>query len=890
MYRKRERTVEPGRVFGGYEIVDFIGAGGMGEVYRAHDPMLGRDVALKLLPRELVADPERRARFEDETRAMAIVSHPNIVTIHTAGTEGGIPFIVTELLEGRTLDAELRRSGSMALNRAFMIAIQIAKALSSMHEKGVVHSDLKPTNIFLSSDDHVKILDFGLSRLVTSEWQGIEQREDTASFPQLMYGSAGYMSPEQVEGLATHPSSDIFSLGAVLYEMVHGKAPFRRENVVETLHATLKESPAETSWRAATPLATVVDRCLQKRPDRRYQSGREVLIALEHVEETVRSRSVGIVPRLKQPISKYRIPLALAVFILVVTISVAAFRSQIDADVSPPSLQITDVTLTRVTTDGVMAAAALSPDGSFLACATIRRNGLYALELRHVMSRSTMTLVGPGDEYISSPRFTFDGSFIYYRNEAGTTYRTPLLESNPEPVLQNARAVEFSPDGKSMAFVKSDEPGTSSLLIADIDGTGIREIAELSDGRTFMHLGWRPDGKRLIATVYDTDRDRANHYPLQIQIETGTVQPLPLCTQIRLAGRIITIQPLADDSGLLMTTDPRRDGQLWFSTYTGECSQLTDDPMTYQLVGMTRNSGVHAVLGIQRMANLWRIPLDGEEFPVKLTKGLNTGDGVGGIAPLPDGRIVFAHNALGKASSPSHLWTVDAEGSLEQLTRSPHGESSPIVSPDGRDIIYLRGDSEPGEYWKIGITGGTSERLINSAGTAFTSNPSRPAHWIYYTVSTRFGGPDRVYRMPIDGNAHPEDITPRDDCVFGEVSPDGKLLACFDRSTMSEKIVAMDSGEILRSFTVPGTMAGTGWTPSGSGLLYIKSEDNGDNIWFQPIEGGPPRKLTSFESETVRAFAMTPDEKSLICSLGPWVSDVYYAQTVRSHVPAHPGD
>ena len=280
--------IAPGSKLGPYEVVAPLGAGGMGEVYRARDARLGRDVAIKVLPGALVADAERLRRFEQEARAASALNHPNILVVHDTGRHDEMPYLVTELLEGETLRARLQ-SGPLLSRKAVEHAGQIASGLAAAHEKGIVHRDLKPENVFLTHQGQAKILDFGLARLGAGE----PEREDSptrtrGTDPGSVLGSAGYMSPEQVRGQTADHRSDIFSFGVVLFEMLTGERAFRRGTAAETMTAILKEEPPEQPESKALPpaLERIVRHCLEKRPEDRFQSARDLAFDLQALSVT----------------------------------------------------------------------------------------------------------------------------------------------------------------------------------------------------------------------------------------------------------------------------------------------------------------------------------------------------------------------------------------------------------------------------------------------------------------------------------------------------------------------------------------------------------------------------------------------------------------------------
>jgi Protein kinase domain len=278
-----DAALRPGSKVGAYEVIAPIGAGGMGQVYRARDPRLGRDVAVKVLPREFAEHPERRRRFEQEARAAAMVDHPNVVAIHDVGSEGGIPYIVFELLEGETLARRLSR-GRLAIGNAIEVAAQIARGLAASHARGVTHRDLKPDNVFLTAGDRVKVIDFGLAR--PSQPAG-RAGETGATVPGTVMGTVGYMSPEQVRGEALDHRTDLFALGAILYEAVSGRRVFDGGSAADVMHAILGlEPPPLTVVAPPTPpaLDRIVRRCLAKDRGERYQSAHDLAFQLESVD------------------------------------------------------------------------------------------------------------------------------------------------------------------------------------------------------------------------------------------------------------------------------------------------------------------------------------------------------------------------------------------------------------------------------------------------------------------------------------------------------------------------------------------------------------------------------------------------------------------------------
>jgi len=308
-------TLTSGTKLGPYEIESLVGAGGMGEVYRAHDARLNRTVAIKILPSSFSADRDRLQRFAQEARAAAALNHPNILSIFDIGEQGGAPYVVSELLEGETLRARLK-NGSLPIRKVIDYALQVARGLAAAHEKGIVHRDLKPENLFLTNDGRVKILDFGLAKLTRPETEGGSGDAPTvqvATEAGVVMGTAGYMSPEQVRGKPADHRSDVFTFGAILYEMVSGKRAFHGESAADTMSAILKEETpelSETARNVPPGLERIVRHCLEKHPSQRFQSAGDLAFDLEALTEVSTSTKSGAQAAVQQADAGRRRPQA----------------------------------------------------------------------------------------------------------------------------------------------------------------------------------------------------------------------------------------------------------------------------------------------------------------------------------------------------------------------------------------------------------------------------------------------------------------------------------------------------------------------------------------------------------------------------------------------------
>jgi serine/threonine protein kinase/WD40 repeat protein len=561
-------AIKTGTRIGSYEIVSPLGSGGMGEVWRAHDTRIDRDVAIKVLPEELAADADRLARFELEARAAGALNHPNILTVFEMGTLEGHPYLVTELLQGATLREKLgdTRAGSaggerLPMRKALELGAQVATGLAAAHEKGIVHRDLKPENIFVTSDGRVKILDFGLAKLTVAPDEpsnltsAATERQPTS--PGTVMGTAGYMAPEQVRGQAADPRADIFACGAVLYEMLSGCRAFEGPSSADTMSAILKEDPVELSGehlRVPMAVERLVRRCLEKEPSQRFQSARDLAFALEAVEGS--SMSSGQAAVLEAPRRARKPTLPIALTLLAALVAAAAYygglrRGTTEAQTFPaPSRD--PVTLTPLTfRPMIIFEAAFAPDhrtvifsaseeGTTPSIYTVspdypepRDAGLPDVHLLAISSKGEMAV-------LTHPHF------LNHRLFEGTLARVPVGGTAPREILEGVRQAAWSPDGEQLAIIRSVDavdrleypigkvlysaPGYLSDLKVSPDGTRVAffehpqkfddrgeikvvgpsgHVSTLARGYWGAEgIAWAPDGKSLL---YSADRSGAGY-------------------------------------------------------------------------------------------------------------------------------------------------------------------------------------------------------------------------------------------------------------------------------------------------------------------------------------------------------------------------------------------
>ena len=546
--------LRPGQTIASYEVISFISRGGMGEVYLAEDKRLGRKVALKLLPASFTTDGDRLRRFEQEARAASALNHPNIITIYEIREAVGSHVIATEFVEGETLRLRMNRS-ALTLSEALNISMQVADALSAAHKAGIIHRDIKPENIMLRPDGYVKVLDFGLAKLseeatpaVAAEAPTIQVRTGSG----IVIGTAGYMSPEQARGLGVDHRSDIFSLGAVIYEMLARRKPFEGDTPSDTLASILKTEPPPLS--RVTPgippeLARIVTKALRKDREERYQVVKDLWLDLKALKQELEfqdkldlsgasnTEATGVMfpgeptgtlsgPQATAPasaissisesisieIKRHKVGVALTLVALCLIVAAAGFGVYKWLHRAVPLAHFSDVRLTRITNSGNVIDATISPDGKYIVYALSDRSR-QSLYIRQVSTANDKEIVPPAPVGFFGVTFSPDGTELFYaikqNLDTGTLYRVPVLGGTPVKVLEKIDGpISFSPDGKQFVIVRAHypQPGESALVIANIDGSSERDLAVVKHPRRMSPLfftgpSWSPDGKIVACSV-----------------------------------------------------------------------------------------------------------------------------------------------------------------------------------------------------------------------------------------------------------------------------------------------------------------------------------------------------------------------------------------------------
>jgi serine/threonine protein kinase len=721
--------LQPGIRLGDYEIQKLLGSGGMGEVYRARDMRLGRDVAIKVLPSYVLGDPDRLRRFEQEAKAAAALNHPNILAVHQLGTYQGAPYLVSELLEGSSLREQLMR-GPLPIRKAIDYAVQVARGLAAAHEKGIVHRDVKPENLFVTKDGRVKILDFGLAKLVQTSHGTPETTLaiTTGTEPGMVLGTVGYMSPEQVRGDGADHRCDIFAFGAILYEMLSGKRAFKKPTSAETMSAILNEDPhpvSQTVLNISPGLQRVVQRCLEKSPEQRFQSASDLAFALEALSESASTSSPAVRPLTSRIQWKWiaisAIPIlaiaGLVIWMLPPTLPVVENVTQLTEDGEPKS----DGSLSTLVTDGTRL---YFNEGSRIMQVGV--NGGHATAL-------STTLVEPRVTSIST-----DGSFLlaeelppaFPTGAAGGTLSLLSLPADESRQLAGTVAIAgtFLPDGR----ILYTQLGRDISVVAK-DGTEPHTLASVpSEAIALFALSVSPDGTRVAFTSVEGE-DTQKFEILEMAADGANLRPLLRGGERGLPQEICCSKWTPDGQYQIFQARTSGRWDIWaLPTYrhllhrTPAPFRLTNGPVSYTVPTPSRDGKQIFTVGRQRRAELVRYDVNAKEF-VPYFGGISVSD----FSFSLDGKwVVFV-------SYPDFtLWRARADGTdRRQLTYQPLQPLCPNISPDDNQIIF----NSPDATYVIPMNGGVPEKINGTFGCQYFSPDGTVSTETTRTPGTAYG-------------------------------------------------------------------------------------------------------------------------------------------------------
>jgi len=872
-------ALSTGSRLGAYEILGLLGAGGMGEVYRARDSRLHRDVAIKVLPAGFATDADRLARFEQEARAAATLNHPNILAVHDLGQHAGAPFIVTELLDGTSL-REALHGGALPPKKATDCGVAIALGLAAAHERGIVHRDIKPENVFLTADGRVKILDFGVAKLTQPEAAnaGMTVLPTTPAAGMgtaagVVLGTIGYMSPEQVRGGIADSRSDIFSLGVVLHELLSGHRPFGGQTAADVMSGILKEDPPELpveERHIPLALARIVTRCLEKNPVARFQSARDLAFALEALTSPTGSTHAvaagGAVPPRRRVV-----PLAVAGAATAVLAMIAAGAAW---SLKPaPSDDAPVAKLSIALPDGDTAANPEGPnldisrDGRNVVFAA-RHEGVIQLMLR-ALDRNAMQIL-PGTDGVLSPFFSPDGKSIgFFARGRLRTIAIASLEVRDLAAAPSGRGGSWADDG---FIYYAPFNNTGIMRVASSGGTPAA-VTTLDRSKGEISHRWPqvlPDGKAMLLTVW-TGPARDNKTVQVLRFAMGTREIVATGGDtgryVRsghvLFGRLDALMAVPFDVERLATTGD--------AIRTGETVRIGQEGASFAV--SDHGDLVHLPGDEHRLdARLVWVHRDGRVEPASLPP-----QDIANTAVSPDG----TRAAFNLHGATNEIGVFDfARGTVTALTSNTTGSQAPVWSPDGRRIAYRGTRKGFRNVWVKTVDGTSEEQQLTKGDHLQTPLSWSPdGKYLLYADLAPDTGQDIWIVSPMDGNAQPvvkADLTQ----MAAEWSPDGRFIAYMSDESGRAEI-----------FVLPFPLTGQRWRVSTAGGSEPVWSLDGRQVFYRnagQIQAVDVRPSPAFSAGTPRTlfadtFVIGPNSRN-----GYSIADgdrFLFAQPVRPDPP-----
>jgi serine/threonine protein kinase len=837
-------SITIGTHLGSYEITALLGEGGMGQVYKALDTRLGRDVALKVLPTEFMQNSSRRDRFEHEARAVAALNHPNILALYDIGSSNGMPYMVTELVEGETL-----RQASLPLRKALDIAAQIADGLAAAHAAGVTHRDMKPDNVMVTRDGRAKILDFGLAKVARS--LAGDSPTVTRTEPGTVMGTVGYMSPEQVRGAEADQRSDIFSFGVVLHEMLGGRRAFQGETAVEVMNAILKEDPSELPETVPTGAREIVAHCLEKKPEQRFQSAQDLAFALRSVSGRTTSSSAALPVAPAGWSRKIRwciAPALLGAGVLIGGATALRWSAALDTSIDP-------IKLTRFASEPEMEAyPAFSPDGRSVAY-TRSGGGKSEIVVKPLDAPTPASPVPVASvQGLTRPIWTAESTRVCYTS-LRDLWCVSAAGGTPQRLITDVASASFTRDGKSVVFIRIENskprlfvssPPTAEPKPAALP-EGVNELASIS-----------PDGTKLLLRNNNTLNlaGWVTRYPTgslkKFESPEGWVDsPAGWFPDSR---HVVILEVSPDFRFRLVLADTESRARRLVVPDTGAIISATVGPDGKRII---YSAG-------QPDWDIVEYSMDGKRLRPMVTSPEM--DVLPSWSPAGD-RFLYGITATSRAGS---LWTRSADGSGASMVTNALGFSS-RYSPDGRRIASVIG-LLPGSRSGIEIipaTSGRPVRILSSTTSIVSLCWSPDGEWLWYSEN------GKLSKVPSQGG---DPVAVRDQVEqLVDCSPDGRLIAYTAKDGVH--LVSAD-GRQDRLLTGDKIYSNTGQFGEGGNVLYLLRTD-GRALDVIDTMTSKAQRTIQFDlapADQISSFSVHPDGKRILLSTGGLRYDLWMVE------------
>jgi serine/threonine protein kinase/dipeptidyl aminopeptidase/acylaminoacyl peptidase len=862
-----------GRTFGNYQILHRVGSGGMGQVYLALDTRLDRRVALKFLPPDLVADNISLLRLVQEARTASALNHPNILTIYDVGELEGEHFIVSEFVDGITLRTAIEQH-AISPAAAIEIACQVASALDAAHRAGVVHRDLKPTNIMLRPDGYVKVIDFGLAKRLAPSSNETQVMELAITRPGTTVGTAAYMSPEQARAEEVDFRTDLWSLGVILFEMLVGQRPFLGVTASHVLVAVQDQPlPPLPKDKGEFPPGSdrILQRALAKDSKDRYESAGEMVRDLQTAIglSPSASRVRGVFANQDRAHPRRGLRIVIATCFALAAVGLVLFFSWSARHVSWLRLE----PVRQLTFNGRTQLATISPDGRYLAYTVGQADGEQALFLKQIDSSNDDPKIPPRGVSYKGLSFTPDSQTLYLVEKEnggiGKLFALPLLGQRPRiPILIHIDGpISFSPNGEEMAYVNAERM-TQKLFVSSRDGQRTRVLLRVSDAVMLLRPAWSPDGKRIAVMLFRDHPDGTGEAILDLVNLNGTEsrRVVPGWERIGHLRWTPDGKSILTDVGAYL--DPYRLRIHQVSIATGADQVLTNDLASYFDVSLTASGTELTAIKRDAKAVLWVAKAD------DLSHGSTTpaqSEFDPSLSWMDEQHLIVDSRRNGFANLA--VFDVPAQ-TFSSFTNEQHAEQAGVAIPGttGKSVVFASNRSGEFHIWRFDSDANQYRQL--TFGSTYDEHPavSPDGLWVIYTSWSR--GVPRLMNVPAaGGQAVPLGSF---EAKNPEVSPDGKWVACY----LEDPVLGKGLAIVPRDGSAPPTILLPSvtpfhWAPNGKSLTIVQTTANGvSNLWNLPVEGGAPVPLTHFDDQTIIGLAWSPSGQQLACLRETVGSDV----------------